>query len=388
MKILFMGWRSAGRKDLEEAFVAEGHSYIYPPFSIEEKTYSDLPELEQTMLSLLREETPDIVFSVNYYPAISILCNKCKIRYISWIYDSPYRRLYSATVLNPCNIIYVFDKELYLEFHHAGIHTVHYMPLAANTERLDAIDRSLPTPLPYIYDVSFLGSLYLEDGGAYNQIADALPEYAKGYLDALTAAQLKIQGYNFIEEVLGPVMEDLTKVCPVDQEPGSFEPKEYYYANYVINRRITAIERIDLLDAIARKHTVDFWTQYEGFRLPNLNNHGYADYYNEMPLVFKQSKINLNITLRGMKGGVPLRAIDIMGCGGFLLSNFQSGFLDYFVPGEDFVYFENKEDLLYKIDYYLEHEEERKEIAGNGHDKIAAGHTYRHRVREMFDSLL
>ena len=107
-----------------------------------------------------------------------------------------------------------------------------------------------------------------------------------------------------------------------------------------------------------------------------------------MPLVFKQSKINLNITLRGMKGGVPLRAIDIMGCGGFLLSNFQSGFLDYFVPGEDFVYFENKEDLLYKIDYYLEHEEERKEIAGNGHDKIAAGHTYRHRVREMFDSLL
>ena len=112
MKILFMGWRSAGRKDLEEAFVAEGHSYIYPPFSIEEKTYSDLPELEQTMLSLLREETPDIVFSVNYYPAISILCNKCKIRYISWIYDSPYRRLYSATVLNPCNIIYVFDKEL------------------------------------------------------------------------------------------------------------------------------------------------------------------------------------------------------------------------------------------------------------------------------------
>ena len=86
-----------------------------------------------------------------------------------------------------------------------------------------------------------------------------------------------------------------------------------------------------------------------------------------------------------MKGGVPLRAIDIMGCGGFLLSNFQSGFLDYFVPGEDFVYFENKEDLLYKIDYYLEHEEERQAIARSGHHKVRAGHTFRHRVKEMFD---
>ena len=54
-----------------------------------------------------------------------------------------------------------------------------------------------------------------------------------------------------------------------------------------------------------------------------------------------------------------------------------------FVPGEDFVYYESKEDLLRKAGYYLDHEEERKAIAKNGHDKVAANHTYRHRVREM-----
>ena len=72
-----------------------------------------------------------------------------------------------------------------------------------------------------------------------------------------------------------------------------------------------------------------------------------------------------------------------MGSGGFLLSNFQADFLDEFVPGEDFVYYESKDDLLYKIDYYLNHEEERAAIARSGHDKLAAGHTFRHRVREM-----
>ena len=104
-----------------------------------------------------------------------------------------------------------------------------------------------------------------------------------------------------------------------------------------------------------------------------------------MPYIFKQSKINLNITRRGIKSGVPLRAIDIMGCGGFLISNYQADFLDYFVPGGDFVCYESKEDLIQKVDYYLSHEKERQAIAKSGHEKVAAGHTYRHRVRQMLD---
>ena len=82
---------------------------------------------------------------------------------------------------------------------------------------------------------------------------------------------------------------------------------------------------------------------------------------------------------------MPLRCFDIMGAGGFLLSNYQSGFLDLFVPDEDFVFYENKKDLVQKIGYYLEHESERQSIAQNGYDKVAANHTYRHRVKEMLD---
>ncbi|MCI8742029.1 MAG: glycosyltransferase family 1 protein, partial [Lachnospiraceae bacterium] len=35
----------------------------------------------------------------------------------------------------------------------------------------------------------------------------------------------------------------------------------------------------------------------------------------------------------------------------------------------------------------LDHEAERQAIARSGHDKVAAAHTYRHRVREMLDAL-
>ena len=145
------------------------------------------------------------------------------------------------------------------------------------------------------------------------------------------------------------------------------------------------MERTALLTAITQKHTFDLFTFDESFAMPNLRNHGFVEPYDQMPKIFKQSRINLNITLRSIKSGIPLRGFDILGAGGFLLSNFQADFLDHFVPGEDFVYYESAKDLLQKIGYYLAHEEEREAIARNGHDKVAAGHTFRHRVREILD---
>ena len=370
-------------KDLEEAFVLQVQSLMRFPVT-KETVYG--PELEDRLRSILRREVPDVLFTVNYFPMFSYFCNENQIRYISWVYDSPHAQLYSTTVINPCNIIYVFDRELYLEFHNAGISTVHYLPMAANVDRLDALDQN--RLLPCLNDISFVGSLYLEKGSPFDQMAASLSDYTKGYLDAIMAAQMKVQGYNFVREVIFPVLEDMSKAYSMERGPGSIETREHYYAERIINRRITSVERIHLLDIISQSYRVDFYTQYETYKtffLPTLQIHGPVDYYNEMPLIFKQSKINLNLTMRVIHSGMPLRAIDIMASGGFLLSNFQGDFLDFFIPDEDFVYFNSSEDLLKKLDYYLEHEEERKAIARNGHNKIASGHTYRHRVREMLD---
>lgn len=412
MKIIFIEWASFGNEDIKEAFTAEGHTLACFPFS--NKDCRKDAEIEAELALALHREAPDVVFSFNYFPVISNVCKKEKVRYISWIYDNPYVMLYSYTVINPCNTIYVFDKELYLEFHNAGIPTVHYLPMAANTTRLDAIripachditpdtDASRtsdisslrPAPAqysksgqsPYLYDISFIGSLYTEQHNFFERMT-TLSDYTKGYLDALMAAQMKVQGYNFIQESLSPIMEDLYKALPMEPNPDGVETKEYLYAQYVINRKITGLERVQLLTAIASRRPLDLFTHDQSFSVANLRNHGTVDYYTQMPLIFKRSRINLNISLRSIKSGIPLRAFDIMGSGGFLLSNYQADFLDDFVPGEDFVYYESKEDLLQKIDYYLQEEEEREAIAKSGHDKVASAHTYRHRVREMLVSV-
>lgn len=384
MKILFIEWASFGNEDIKEAFIEEGHQICIFSFSNKDGRRDDTAASELT--AMLHKETPDVVFSFNYFPVISNVCKKEDIKYISWIYDSPYVMLYSYTVINPCNVIYIFDKELYLEFHNAGITTVHYMPMAANTKRLDSIvpqaGHSAAASPDFLYDISFVGSLYTEKHNFFERMT-TLSEYTKGYLDAIMNAQMKVQGYNFIQEILSPVMDDLYKALPMDPNPDGVETKEYLYAQYVINRKITGLERMELIQAITETHTLDLFTHDKNFSMPGLRNRGKVDYYLQMPQVFKQSRINLNISLRSIKSGIPLRAFDIMGSGGFLLSNFQADFLDDFIPGEDFAYYESKEDLLAKIDYYLTHNEERQAIARSGHEKVAAAHTYRHRVREM-----
>lgn len=378
MKILYIDWDSFGREDMKEAFLTEGHDLKCFPFSNREGRHDS--STETALRAAIHSFQPDFIFSFNYFPLISSVCSAESVKYLSWVYDSPYVMLYSYTVINPCNLIFVFDRALCEQFNRNGISTVHYLPMAANPERL----HTLTAQAACEYDVSFVGSLYTEGHNFFDRMK-GLSDYAIGYLDALMSAQMSLQGCNFIEDSLAPIMDELYKALPMDPNPDGVETREYLYAQYVINRKITGMERTKLLTAICRCHTLDLFTRDPSFQLPNLNNHGTVRYFDEMPLVFARSRINLNISLRSIHSGIPQRAFDIMGSGGFLLSNYQSDFLEAFIPGEDFDYYESEADLLDKIDYYLSHEKEREEIAANGYRKLTKAHTYRHRIRAMLE---
>ena len=116
----------------------------------------------------------------------------------------------------------------------------------------------------------------------------------------------------------------------------------------------------------------------------NIDYRGILDYYNNMSVVFRNSKINLNITIRSIRTGIPLRAMDIMASGGFLLSNYQEELAEYFIDGEDMVLYYDDEDMMNKIEYYLAHDEERKRIAENGRRKVADKYSYANAWRYIF----
>ena len=388
MKILFLEWKSFGNEDMIQAFQNLGHTVVTLPFS--NKEVRDNEVVENELASRIHEYSPDLVFSFNYFPIVSLACKKADMRYVAWVYDSPYVMLYSYTIIYPKNYVFVFDKELYLEFHRAGISTIHYLPLAANTRRLSAMtDFSALENSPWKNekDIAFIGSLYTEKHQFFQRLEGITP-YTRGYLNGIMDAQKQVFGCNFIQELLTPeILEDLQRVLPMAPDPTGVESVEYLYAQYVINRQITSGERLELLAEISSRFGLDLYTPDASFQLPGCCNHGPVDYYDMAPYVFKRARINLNITLRSIKSGIPLRAFDILGAGGFLLTNYQSDFLDFFTPDEDFVYYESREDLLQKIQYYLNHEDLRAAIAENGFQKVSASHTYEKRVEEIFSYL-
>lgn len=388
MKILLLEWKSFGNEDIIEAFEEKGHIVQRIPFSNRDTRPDDVVEQELTQAFLTC--AADFVFSFNYFPIVSLACKKTGMRYVSWVYDSPYVMLYSYTVIYPGNYIFVFDKELYLEFRQAGIQTVHYLPMAANVKRLSAMhdwEHFHNSPWCTQSDIAFVGSLYTEKHQFFQRL-DGISPYTRGYLDGLIATQKKVYGYNFIQEVLSPeIIEDLMRVLPMHPDPTGVESVEYLYAQYVVNRQITATERSELLSAIGKLYRFDLYTPDSNIKLPGCINHGPVDYYDMAPYVFKSAKINLNITLRSIKSGIPLRAFDIMGSGGFLLTNYQADFDDYFLPGEDYVVYDSTQSLLDAVSYYLNHDSERTAIAECGFRKIASQHTYSHRIDEILSYL-
>ena len=299
----------------------------------------------------------DFCFSYNFYPALAECCHRHNLKYISIVYDSPFVMLYSYTITYPTNYVFIFDSQLYLELKKGGIDTVYYTVLPVNSTVIDVMLKKPYDKERTLCDISFVGTLYNEENSHnfFDRLYQKLDSYTKGYLDAIMEAQLNVSGYYFIEELLtDPVIQKLYQAEPYVPSRDGAETLSNIYANYYIGRKLTSMERIRLLSALGKtKYNLKMFTLNKDVSLPGVTNMGVADYYSEMPLIFHNSKINLNITLRSIKSGIPLRCMDIMGAGGFLLTNFQADLLDYFIPDEDFVYYEDESDMIKKVDYYL-----------------------------------
>lgn len=385
MKILFVQWSEFGKEDITDALTGMGHEVIpfnFPVFM----SYEISPTLFEFNRAL-DSYKPDLVFSSNFSPNVSALCYTHSIPYAAWVYDSPLLNTFSATLANPTNYCFMFDSEDYELFKNSGIDTVYYLPLAANTRRMDrmipykAIHQRLDS------DISFVGRLYNEDKSEFEN-AKNVNDYTKGYLDAIIDAQQLVSGVSFVEPLIkGKILEELLRVVPHEPLPNYSMTDSYLFSRYYIEREITQKERKNLLKKVSDNFQTKLYTPKPTPDLPNIINMGSVNPYTELPLVFKCSKINLNITLRSIHAGIPLRAIEIMAAGGFLLSNFQKDYLMFFEPDKDFVYYEDEYDLLEKCGFYLEHDTARTKISRSGYNKVKEFFSYEAMLKNILDTI-
>ncbi len=374
MKIVFLDWNCFNKEDTMEALASMGHSVI----RYIDTGYNDIQNKEflDNCRKMLEREHPQMFFSYNYFPLVAEACHLAEIPYISFVYDSPYTYVYSYTLMYPTNYVFLFDRSWVEEFNSGGLKNVYYMVLPGNVNKVRNLEKRGYDMNRTVCDISFVGTLYNEEHNFYDRLIEKAPEYLQGYLSGLIEAQQKLYGMNIVDSALerDSIYDMLIKTLPIEDTSRGIEPKVYRYSNYFVKRKITQLERQNLLTILGagfgNRWDIKLFTVDLKYNLKGIKNMGVTGYETEMPLVFKNSKINLNISLRSINTGIPLRCIDILSSGGFLLSNYQGDLATDFIPGEDFDYFGSPEEMLSKCEYYLSHEKERLEIALNGQRKI------------------
>jgi len=98
---------------------------------------------------------------------------------------------------------------------------------------------------------------------------------------------------------------------------------------------------------------------------------------------YSRSKICLNIHNSNIDSFNP-RTYEILSVGSFLLTD-ERKYYDELVPGEDLAYYSSAEDVTEKVDYYLQHFEEREKMAKCGMSKIIGKRTVSESIRQLFE---
>lgn len=386
MNILFYRYGSICEPDIIASFKHLGFNITEDTREVYNKQL--LPsDCIKGLNELLKQDTYSFIFSINFFPSESDVCNIWGIPYLCLIVDSPVLELFSTSLANPCNKVFLFDRQLYNDFHHINPDGIFHIPLATNVRDnyATATMASAADRARFSSDISFIGSLYSEKC-LYNQIT--LPEKMRGYVDGLIEAQLLVYGYNFIEECVTPeLIEAFCKVRPeLINFPDSMKvDTKAVIAQHIISVKVAEQERLRYLKALSEHFNVDLYTGSDTYSMPLIHNRGFAKTNTEMPIIFHQSKINLNLTAKSIRSGLSLRIFDVLGCEGFLITNYQAELPEHFNIGEDLEAYTSLDDLMGKCEYYLSHDKDRQEIAHNGFEKVKKYHTYDIRLTQMLE---
>ncbi|MBR1472399.1 MAG: glycosyltransferase [Lachnospiraceae bacterium] len=376
-KVLLMDWPAFGIESIKRVLPQMGYDVELFAFPYDSGTRYE-EALGIRIAERILESGADLIFSFNFFPVIAAAAHACRKKYISWIYDSPAVMLYSMSVFFPENYIFHFDSEEVERMRRDGVENVFYMPLAADVEHYDRMIPEEMQKRKYDADVAMIGSMYREDKFRIFRKYEIKEPYVKGYLDALVAVQEQLYGVDVLEPGLTPgIMKRILQTVPLKESSSdSYETPAWTYANYYLAKQVTTEEREHLLRALSEKMQVALYTPQKTPYLSDVENRGSVDYYREAPYAIKCARINLNITLRSIHRGIPQRVMDILGCGGFLLTNYQADLCDAFEMGKDFVCYESIPHAVELAGYYLEHAKERQQIAANGYRKVKEQHNF------------
>lgn len=326
----------------------------------------------QEILVTLANHRPDFILSINLsamdeHGLIAALFADLGVPLVTWFVDDPRTILMGRTCFGTNRGLALSWERAYLPaLRAAGFADVQWMPLAADLSLFNAETAETAGGPP-----AFLGNSMVAFAAREREWIAARPALAAAVDRVLEAGILDRERFAAgIESLFTPEeLEGMDADARRHAELYLFiEGTRRYRHRYV---RALLPEGLEV-------HGDDGWSEVLPQPRPPVH------YMDAAPAFYRGRAVNLNLTSIQMAAAVNQRVFDVPAAGGFLLTDAQGDLETLFEPEVESAVFHTPGEARDKMRFYLRNPEARRKIATSARRRILAGHTYAHRLREIY----
>lgn len=310
-------------------YITSGKEFPYSP--VDEGIQETLRSLaatvtvtnpSQPVAQLAAELRPDLVLALDGWNLPLEQVDEIRglgIRTALWLTDDPYYTDVTAGIVMHYDYIFTLELNCVDFYRQRGCANVHYLPFAAYT----GFYRPLRERAANRRNLSFVGSAF------WNRV-----EFFRPIIQELMDRGLYINGFwwdRLFEPGIYPGRVEM------DKWMGPHETAEIYSSSKIA-----------------------------------INLHR----------AFNDASVNINSAMIEALSPNP-RTFEIAASGTLQIVDARSDVARFYTPGVEIETFASQEELLGKIDFYLSHEKERRDIVLRALDRTLREHTYAHRLNEL-----
>ncbi|WP_337926758.1 CgeB family protein [Paenibacillus caui] len=316
-------------RQIHVMYVSSGKGYPYSP--VDEGIIETLRSLagvvtatdpSQSVAQQAAEKRPDLVLVLDglYFPADQVdSIRSMGIKTALWLTDDPYYTDMTGDLVLHYDYIFTLELNCVEFYRQRGCAQVHYLPFAAYPGHY----RPLRERAENSRNLSFVGSAF------WNRV-----EFFQPIIHDLMDRGLHINGY-WWERMFEP-----------GTYPGQVEPDKW----------------------MGPKDTAG---TYSSSKIAINLHRAYND-----------TSVNNNSAMIEAASPNP-RTFEISASGTLQLVDCRSDLARFYTPGVEIETFGSPSELIEKVDFYLSHEKERREIVLRALDRTLREHTYAHRLNEL-----
>jgi len=331
----------------------------------------------------VRRLAPALCIAINYVHGLPEFCRDRGLEFVCWEVDPTTERFPRVAGPTPNCFIFTYRSAHVSEFRAAGFEQVRHLPLAGDPSRRPHHTGTCEPAIP----VSFVGSsLEPEARRARKSFSAAYAEWAKPAavdrealelrLERAIEAELLGESAQVLEAALDEAFPEFMRASSeLELRESPLQLAWQLAAAALRRRRVASLARFGM-----HVWGDPGWRSIEG---SGIQYRGYAGHHLEVPRIYAESAINVDVGRCYQPDIVTLRVFDVLACGGFVLAEHSADLAACFDIGRELDAYGSMEELHDKVARYLRAPEARAELALRGQSAIEQRHDISQRVQYM-----